>query len=34
MYTKENIEKRRALFRNDTVEEAIHDFMKEFKINS
>jgi hypothetical protein len=34
MYTKENIEKRRALYRNDTVEEAINDFMKEFKMNS
>ena len=34
MYSKENIEKRRALLRNDTVVEAINDFMKEFKMNS
>ena len=34
MYTKENIAKRQALFRNDMVEEAINDFMKEFKMNS
>ena len=34
MYTKENIEKRRALYRNDTVVEAINEFMKEFKMNS
>ena len=34
MYSKENIEKRRSLLRNDTVVEAINDFMKEFKMNS
>ena len=34
MYTKESIAKRQALFRNDMVEEAINDFMKEFKMNS
>ena len=34
MYTKENIEQRRVIYRNDTVEEAINDFMKEFKMNS
>ena len=34
MYTKENIEKRHKLYRNDVVEEAINDFMKEFKSNS
>lgn len=34
MYTKENIAKRQALYRNDMVEEAINDFIKEFKMNS
>ena len=34
MYTKENIAKRNALYRNDMVEESINDFMKEFKMNS
>lgn len=34
MYTKENILKRQTLIRNDTVEEAINDFMKEFKMNA
>ena len=34
MYSKENIEKRRSLLRNETVVEAINDFMKEFKFNT
>ena len=34
MYTKDNIEKRHKLYRNDVVEEAINEFMKEFKSNS
>ena len=34
MYSKENIEKRRSLYRNETVVEAINDFMKEFKFNA
>ena len=34
MYSKENIEKRRSLLRNDTVVEAINDYMKEFKMYS
>ena len=34
MYNKENIDKRRILYYNDTVIEAINDFMKEFKTNS
>ena len=34
MYTKENLMKRQQLYRNDVVEEAINDFMKEFKMNS
>ena len=32
MYTKENIQKRKDLYRNETVEKAIEDFMKEFKM--
>jgi hypothetical protein len=34
MYSKENIERRRALMHNDVVVDAINDFMKEFKMNS
>lgn len=34
MYTKENIQKRKDLYRNEIVEDAINDFMKEFKMNS
>ncbi len=34
MYSKENIDRRRMLMRNDVVVDAINDFMGEFKKNS
>ena len=34
MYTKDNIEKRRQLMNNETVIDAINDFMTEFKKNA
>ena len=34
MYTKENIEKRRQLMTNETVQDAINDFMTVFKKNA